>query len=65
MSLKYDRSHQLNSAVRATIDDPAFIVAMAKAIAKKKPRWMPELVWKRIFNLVIDFPVRQFRQERP
>lgn len=36
--------------------------ADAKAMTKKKTRWMPEFVWKRIFNLVIDFPVRQIRE---
>jgi hypothetical protein len=59
MSRKFDRSHKLNMAVKATIDDPEFIVAMAKAMTKKKPRWMPEFLWKICFNLVIDFPVRR------
>jgi hypothetical protein len=62
MSRKYDRKHKLNMAVRSVIEDPEFIVAMAKAMTKKKPRWMPEFVWERIFNLVVDFPVRQVQQ---
>lgn len=37
---------------------------MAKAMTKKKPRWMPEFVWKRLFNLVIDFAVRQVQKGR-
>ena len=64
MSRRYDRTAKLNMAVKATIDDPEFIVAMAKAMTKKKPKWMPEFMWKIVFNLVIDFPVRQVPRER-
>jgi hypothetical protein len=63
MSRKYDRTHKLNMAVKSTIDDPQFIVAMARAMTKKKPRWMPRLLWKVLFNLVIDFPVKQTRMK--
>ncbi len=59
MSRKYDRTHKLNMAVKSTIDDPQFIGALARAMTKKKPRWMPRPLWKLVFNLVIDFPVRQ------
>jgi hypothetical protein len=61
MSRKYDRKDKLNAAIKASIDDPHFIIAMAKAMTKKKPKWMPEFAWKIVFNLVIDFPVRQLR----
>jgi hypothetical protein len=62
MSRKFDRSQKLNAAVRATIDDPHFIVAMAKAMTKEKPAWMPRFVWKVLFNLVVDFPTRRPRR---
>lgn len=49
-------------AVKAVIDDPEFIVAMAKAMMKKKPGGCRGLVGKVVFNLVIDFPVRRVKQ---
>jgi hypothetical protein len=38
MSRKFDRRHRLNMAVKSVIEAPEFIVAMAKAMTKKKSR---------------------------
>ncbi len=59
MSRKHDRKEMVQRKVIAILNDPMTIHYLTNRLVRRKPKWMPNTVWKYLLYLVIAPSTRQ------
>jgi hypothetical protein len=53
MSRKYDRQLQINKKVIEVLEDPATTHYLASKLIRRKPKYLPRIIWKGLLFLVM------------
>lgn len=59
MSRKYDRTMRVNQKVLDILNDPATLHYLGGKLIRKRPKYMPWLIWRAILWIVLAPPAKE------